>query len=123
MAAATGVEVLDARERERYEIYVDGALAGFSEYKSRPRPGRRADRPRAGGVTEAGAGRAAVLPVRARLHRAPSRVRRARAGGLPGALRARLGGEPLGLGAPRGRRARRAVAHDQERAPGRAERD
>jgi len=36
MAAATGVEVLDARERERYEIYVDGALAGFSEYKSRP---------------------------------------------------------------------------------------
>jgi hypothetical protein len=35
MAAPAGVEVLDARERERYEIYVDGELAGYSEYKSR----------------------------------------------------------------------------------------
>jgi uncharacterized protein len=32
----TGTAVADAPERERYEIYVDGEIAGFTQYKSRP---------------------------------------------------------------------------------------
>ena len=35
-AETIGVAVADASERERYEIYVDGELAGFTEYKTRP---------------------------------------------------------------------------------------
>ena len=35
-AETIGVAVADAPERERYEIYVDGELGGFTEYKTRP---------------------------------------------------------------------------------------
>ena len=34
-AETIGVAVADASERERYELYVDGELAGFTEYKTR----------------------------------------------------------------------------------------
>ena len=33
---ATNAEVVDAPERERYEVSVDGALAGFAAYRLRP---------------------------------------------------------------------------------------
>jgi uncharacterized protein len=35
-AETSSSEIADAPERERYEIYVDGELAGFSLYKMRP---------------------------------------------------------------------------------------
>ena len=35
-AQTTSVAIADAADRERYEIYVDGELAGFTEYKTRP---------------------------------------------------------------------------------------
>jgi predicted GNAT family acetyltransferase len=35
-AETISVSIADAPERERYEIYVDGELAGFTEYKTRP---------------------------------------------------------------------------------------
>ena len=35
-AETMSVAIADAPERERYEIYVDGELAGFTEYKARP---------------------------------------------------------------------------------------
>src|SRR4051794_7669100 len=33
MSAAMGIAVADVAERERYEITVDGELAGFAEYR------------------------------------------------------------------------------------------
>jgi uncharacterized protein len=35
-AETMSVAIADVPERERYEIYVDGELAGFTEYKTRP---------------------------------------------------------------------------------------
>ena len=35
-AETMSVVIADAPERERYEIHVDGELAGFTEYKTRP---------------------------------------------------------------------------------------
>jgi len=35
-AETMSVAIADAPERERYEIHVDGELAGFAEYKTRP---------------------------------------------------------------------------------------
>jgi predicted GNAT family acetyltransferase len=35
-AETMSIVVADAPERERYEIYVDGELAGFTLYKTRP---------------------------------------------------------------------------------------
>jgi predicted GNAT family acetyltransferase len=35
-ASEASVEVADAPERERYEIGVDGVLAGFAGYRARP---------------------------------------------------------------------------------------
>ena len=35
-AQTISIAVADAPERERYEIYVDGELAGFTLYKTRP---------------------------------------------------------------------------------------
>ncbi|WP_205849893.1 GNAT family N-acetyltransferase [Nakamurella flava] len=34
-APASDIEVVDATERSRFEILVDGALAGFTEYQDR----------------------------------------------------------------------------------------
>jgi predicted GNAT family acetyltransferase len=36
MAAAEQVEIADAPERERYELSLDGEVAGFSAYRLRP---------------------------------------------------------------------------------------
>jgi predicted GNAT family acetyltransferase len=36
MAAAERVDVADAPDRERYEISVDGKVAGFTAYRARP---------------------------------------------------------------------------------------
>jgi hypothetical protein len=36
MAAAEQVEIADAPERERYELSLDGEVAGFSAYRVRP---------------------------------------------------------------------------------------
>ena len=35
-AETTSIAIADAPERERYEVYVEGALGGFTLYKSRP---------------------------------------------------------------------------------------
>jgi predicted GNAT family acetyltransferase len=36
MAAPESIQVADAPERERYELSVDGALGGFTAYRTRP---------------------------------------------------------------------------------------
>jgi uncharacterized protein len=36
MAAAERIEVADASERDRYELSVDGEIAGFTAYRLRP---------------------------------------------------------------------------------------
>jgi predicted GNAT family acetyltransferase len=36
MAAAERIEVADAPDRERYELSIDGALGGFTAYRTRP---------------------------------------------------------------------------------------
>ena len=36
MATAERIEVADAPERERYELSIDGALGGFTAYRTRP---------------------------------------------------------------------------------------
>ncbi len=36
MATAERIEVADAPERERYELSIEGALGGFSAYRTRP---------------------------------------------------------------------------------------
>jgi predicted GNAT family acetyltransferase len=36
MAAAERIEVADAPERDRYEISIDGKVAGFTAYSARP---------------------------------------------------------------------------------------
>ncbi len=36
MAVAERIEVADAPERDRYELSIDGEVAGFTAYRSRP---------------------------------------------------------------------------------------
>jgi uncharacterized protein len=36
MAGAERIEVADARERERYELSIDGKVVGFTAYRARP---------------------------------------------------------------------------------------
>ena|ERR1700722_1379316 len=36
MAAVDSIQVADAPERERYELSIDGALGGFTAYRTRP---------------------------------------------------------------------------------------
>ena len=36
MAAPEGVEIVDVAERSRFEIRVDGEVAGYAEYRRRP---------------------------------------------------------------------------------------
>ncbi len=36
VAAAESIEVADAPERERYELSIDGEVAGFCAYRTRP---------------------------------------------------------------------------------------
>jgi predicted GNAT family acetyltransferase len=36
MAGAKRIEVADARERERYELSIDGEVVGFTAYRARP---------------------------------------------------------------------------------------
>jgi uncharacterized protein len=36
MAEAERIEVADARERERYELSIDGEVVGYSAYRARP---------------------------------------------------------------------------------------
>jgi predicted GNAT family acetyltransferase len=36
MATAERVELVDAPERERYELSIEGALGGFTAYRTRP---------------------------------------------------------------------------------------
>ena len=36
MATAAGVQVVDAPERSRFEVRVDGEIAGYAEYRRRP---------------------------------------------------------------------------------------
>jgi predicted GNAT family acetyltransferase len=36
MAVADRIEVADVRDRERYELSIDGEVAGFTAYRARP---------------------------------------------------------------------------------------
>jgi uncharacterized protein len=36
MAAAEGIQVVDAPDRDRYELSIDGEVVGFTAYKARP---------------------------------------------------------------------------------------